>query len=675
MTDAGFPSDDELNARDTFADAAAEAGAWAACESLPDGFRVELGGVMLWNEPRGLDRAPSSRFFLRFGEPTCVAFLTFDDAEVPADWPERFRTGEVGPFRLDADEVTLTHGPLAARLVAEAEAVEPLVGDPAATDWSAAHALLALRAGPVGLVVAARGVELLDSHGPVPCPEVAERRKRWWDYWQAYWDRKGTPDELPHDALAETCWPVTLTPETLAAWAADPTSLRPAAPSDVAPPLLDEGTLAEDDSNRDDPSPSPDRGDAHLVFAGAVAEMGLWTWWAGALPDRFQVELGNVMLWNAPRAAGQAPPNRFALSCVEPCCVAFLDFGGGAEQPDGWPERLRSHDVGPFELDGERFALGDHDRALAILAEARGAAVHAGDAREETVRAAPAVLAFRAGPVGLLVAAARIDLLDFSGAVAWDEVPARRARWWSYWREYWDRKDTADELPWDLLCEVNIPVGSPTAPPAGADDAARVLDAEDAAGVGDVEDPVPARPAEDEPPHLSAPPAPVEADGGAPPPHATIRRSGRDWLGAALPALVVFPIVFGGLHGVAAEEGISHRTAWKLIALVALPLAAWTLARVRTLPRDEEYQVGPTGVRFHRGSKVQADDDGSMAWSEMEFYRVRTSPRHGRRTLVVKSYGGRSAALREGETAEERAAFDLFLRAFLARAAGRVTER
>ena len=71
----------------------------------------------------------------------------------------------------------------------------------------------------------------------------------------------------------------------------------------------------------------------------------------------------------------------------------------------------------------------------------------------------PFRLAFRAGDVGLVVRGGQMGCVARSGSLGPKEVIDTSTEWESYWREYWDRRDTNSPMPSDPACEVTFPPG------------------------------------------------------------------------------------------------------------------------------------------------------------------------------------------------------------------------
>lgn len=194
------------------------------------------------------------------------------------------------------------------------------------------------------------------------------------------------------------------------------------------------------------------------VLEDAISDTGYWRWWTADLPRIFQVEFGGVQLWNEPASADQAPSSVVALQFQQPSVVAFL-ADGEAGLPDDWPTALHEDRLEPFNILYEHFTLTSIDKLREMAGSMRTTLALAGDLKTLTA-APPAFLAFRAGSAGMVIAAEEVTVLTHRGALTPDEVTEANERWWSYWREYWDRVETESPMPYDPNCEVTIPAGT-----------------------------------------------------------------------------------------------------------------------------------------------------------------------------------------------------------------------
>ncbi len=144
---------------------------------------------------------------MRFRKPRLVYFLTLSDS-FSENWPDQLQRDELEAFGVDHEAFSLTSVELCARLVAKAVSVQALVGDPDKTPLAVpGEALLGFESWPVGLVVAAETMGVLNRHGELDQRAVLESNRQWWGYWREYWRRKDSTDPLPRDYACEVTIP------------------------------------------------------------------------------------------------------------------------------------------------------------------------------------------------------------------------------------------------------------------------------------------------------------------------------------------------------------------------------------------------------------------------------------------------------------------------------------
>jgi hypothetical protein len=197
----------------------------------------------------------------------------------------------------------------------------------------------------------------------------------------------------------------------------------------------------------------------HLsVLKSAISDVGRWTWWTVDLPEAFQVEFNGTLLWNPPQTEGQLPSSQIALRFRKPRLVYFLTMSTSVTSD--WPHRLQRDEIEPFYVDHDAFTLTSVDLCAQLVGKAVSIEALVG---EPTTSALPAsgeaLLGFRADSVGLVVAAESMGVINHQGELDERAVLESSRKWWEYWREYWQRKDTAAALPYDYLCEITIPAG------------------------------------------------------------------------------------------------------------------------------------------------------------------------------------------------------------------------
>jgi len=181
----------------------------------------------------------------------------------------------------------------------------------------------------------------------------------------------------------------------------------------------------------------------------AISDVGYWRWWSANLPSSFQLELGGAQMWSH-TACGM-----IALRLLGPKRVTLWTREGVA---DGWFEAMHRDELDPFNIQYDRFTLTSKEDAAAWAREAattKDYFVADGVANDESL----CVVAFWAGRVGLHALCERIEVVNMDGVLAPEAIEEANAKWWTYWREYWSRKDGPDAMPHDYACEVTIPAG------------------------------------------------------------------------------------------------------------------------------------------------------------------------------------------------------------------------
>ncbi len=194
------------------------------------------------------------------------------------------------------------------------------------------------------------------------------------------------------------------------------------------------------------------------VLERAISDIGYWRWWTAGLPGVFQVEFGGVQLWNEPASANQAPSSVVALRFRQPSYVAFLT-DEGSDLPGDWPAALQEDRLEAFGVAYEHFTLTSIDKAREITRSMRTTLILTGDPSALTATPS-AFLAFKGDEAGLVIAAESMTVLNHRGALTPEQVIDANQRWWTYWREYWDRMNTEAPMPYDTNCEIVIPLGT-----------------------------------------------------------------------------------------------------------------------------------------------------------------------------------------------------------------------
>lgn len=184
----------------------------------------------------------------------------------------------------------------------------------------------------------------------------------------------------------------------------------------------------------------------------AIAETGIWTWWAAKFPDAFQIEFDRTRLFLTKQRQGIVPSGKFAMRFINPVSVSFLEFGPGLEA--NWFQKFHEDQLGPFQMSpGKMFFDKEKVKALVKTSKKENRA-HGCDPLDPEFNKAKVIMAFTAGNAGLAVAAESFGALNQFGGIDMELLPAFHEKWWSYCEEYWEMKGTKKELPHDPVCEL-----------------------------------------------------------------------------------------------------------------------------------------------------------------------------------------------------------------------------
>ena len=192
----------------------------------------------------------------------------------------------------------------------------------------------------------------------------------------------------------------------------------------------------------------------YSTLVSAICDVGYWRWWSENLPKQFQLEFGGVQIYSPSEDKAEPPYGLLALRFLRPSRVSFIRRKIASDDlPTDWPRQLKEEMIEPFGLSYDQFAFGDDALYGQILGQVLSEQVHyIDDSGSRDVK-----LAFWAGPVGVRIEAAEVRPVLMSGEVQLSSIASLHNEWWSYWREYWKRRGTADALPKDFACEITIP--------------------------------------------------------------------------------------------------------------------------------------------------------------------------------------------------------------------------
>ena len=193
--------------------------------------------------------------------------------------------------------------------------------------------------------------------------------------------------------------------------------------------------------------------DDAAVLVSAITDVGQWRWWASEFPKLFQLEFGGVQIYERPADPTRPPSSMLALRFRNPALVAFMRRTDSPNIPADWHTKLHDDAIEPFPMSGDAFAFEDDDAIRKIVSERTSEVeVHRGEG-STAVR-----VAFWAGPVGVHVEAAELELVTLNGKITSQELVELHHAWWDYWKDYWKKRGTPEALPKSYACEVTIPL-------------------------------------------------------------------------------------------------------------------------------------------------------------------------------------------------------------------------
>jgi hypothetical protein len=187
----------------------------------------------------------------------------------------------------------------------------------------------------------------------------------------------------------------------------------------------------------------------------AISDVGMWSWWVPG-EDFFQVEFAGTQLFNLPATPDAPPSGQVALKFIKPSIIAFLTHPKGLEMPEDWPEKLHKDELKPFNITYSELTLTDPEIVKQIFGMSARTLQLLGCGLDDIPKDA-AMLAFWAGPVGLVVIAEQMEIFSHQRQLKLEEIPELSRKWWAYWKEYWRRRDNENRFPVDYACEVTIP--------------------------------------------------------------------------------------------------------------------------------------------------------------------------------------------------------------------------
>jgi len=196
------------------------------------------------------------------------------------------------------------------------------------------------------------------------------------------------------------------------------------------------------------------------ILGNAICDVGYWSWWTTDLPAVIQIEFGGTQLYFPPTNVSEPPNTQIAIQFRNPKSISFLTKQERLnESEQNWFDSLHNDKIEPLTCDYEYFTFTDDKLIAEIIDEAKTiTTIYGYSSKDKSFLTEKYKLAFWAGDYGFAVASEEIRLLTKIRKVEIEQIPDVNSAWWTYWRKYWDLRNTNNPLPKDYACEVTIPL-------------------------------------------------------------------------------------------------------------------------------------------------------------------------------------------------------------------------
>jgi hypothetical protein len=192
----------------------------------------------------------------------------------------------------------------------------------------------------------------------------------------------------------------------------------------------------------------------YSTLVSAIRDTGVWRWWTERLPDIFQIEFSGVQLYMPPEDKNKPPSSILALRFYRPSFVGFIRRKDGSKAiPQDWPSLMREDKLDLFSVSYDEFALGDEKGLKEVVSQIESEEVHfASEGGGKNI-----CFAFWAYTIGIRIDAQDVRPVFNAGEVDLSSIEQLHSAWWTYWQDYWKKRETPEAYPKDYACEVTIP--------------------------------------------------------------------------------------------------------------------------------------------------------------------------------------------------------------------------
>ena len=196
----------DIDTLNILADAISDVGSWWCWQAEGDTVQVEFCDVQLYDESKP-EQEPHSTDVLavRFRD---HAFAIFLDNLDKKGWHERFRGDDSILKPIEAYALAFDDAEGARALLDDYENRVTVCGFADEEALADAKHLLFARCGDVAFIVGGDKMEAIGNKCKYTAEEIKVSAEKWWAYWKAYWELRGTEGAFPEDYVCEVTIPI-----------------------------------------------------------------------------------------------------------------------------------------------------------------------------------------------------------------------------------------------------------------------------------------------------------------------------------------------------------------------------------------------------------------------------------------------------------------------------------
>ena len=196
----------DINTLNILSDAISEVGAWHWWDAKDDTVLMQFCDVLLYDEAKPeKDTHTTDVLAIRFRG---RAFALFMDNMDDDNWHKRLRDDGAVVYPVDTYALAFDDRDGAEALLKDYKNKIPVKDRIGGGTLPPADHLLFAGCGDVGFIVGGDEMAVIGEKELYTEEEIVISSGKWWDYWKAYWKKRGTKDAYPKDYACEITIPV-----------------------------------------------------------------------------------------------------------------------------------------------------------------------------------------------------------------------------------------------------------------------------------------------------------------------------------------------------------------------------------------------------------------------------------------------------------------------------------